>query len=125
MPTRIVARTEGINESNLLKIVKEEHCGTIAPEYHVLIAKVGDRQKFQNFLKVHYESLEKIERNNNCNLNKVSFAFVSSTSLILRKVFLSPFLTKLGLELRGIKPLASYGVKTDYSSFRRIKQYNP
>ena len=123
MPTKIVIRPQGINESNLLKVVEEDHCGTIAPEHHILIAKISDRTKFGVFLRLYDEKLKDLEQRNNTNLNNVSYALVSSTHWNLRNAIRSPFLTRHALRRNGIEPIVSYGVKRDCNSFRKIRQY--
>ena len=124
MPTRIIMKPEGINESNLLETIREQSVGTIAPTIPALIVRTHDRRRLNNYLSNSGDSVEKIESEHETKLSKVDYAFIASTFIGLKFGLGCPFLTRFFLRRRGIEPVALYEVDTDdYNSFRKIREY--
>ncbi len=123
MPTRIIMRPEGVNESNLVKTIQEQPVGTIAPEIPALIVRTYDRKRLNDYLKMEAGTIEEVEARNNVDLNKITYAFIASTMMGLRVGLISPFLTKFFLRRIGVEPVSLYKVRSDYSSLKKIRDY--
>ncbi len=125
MLARIILKDGGVNESNLVRTIQEQPVEIIGPEIAVLIARIYNRYRLEVFLRRKLGFLEQAEKEHDTNLNKVNFAFAGSTLVNLKMGLSSLFLTQKGLRQRGIEPLALYFVESDYSSFRKIREYQP
>ncbi|HTY43816.1 MAG TPA: hypothetical protein VMC80_01085 [Patescibacteria group bacterium] len=123
MPTRLILRREKVDESNLGKIVKETGYQTLADEHSVLIARAPDREKFKKSRKMSEFLLTKYEKEDGVKLNEAYLVFIAELPVILRRDLHSPFLTRTGLRLKGIEPIARYAVGRENKEVRLVREY--
>jgi hypothetical protein len=123
MPTRMILRREEVNESNLGQIVKESGYHTLADEHSVLVARASNREKFRKSRKMSEFLLTKYEEEDGVKLGEAYLVFIAELPIILRRDLYSPLLTRTGLRLKGIEPIARYAVRREDKKVRLIRKY--
>jgi hypothetical protein len=129
MSTRIITREDGIDESNLARIINEESCRTLGRHHYALVAGVNNINDLDDFLKKQGTSIREIidDYYHRASMEKDDFsnaiyAFVSPTRLGLHRDLNSPFLSQRDLRAKGIEPIALYKVIKDSESREGIKE---
>ena len=65
--------------------------------------------------------LTKYEQEDGVKLDKAYLVFIAELPIILRRDLQSPFLTRTGLRLKGIEPIARYAVRRENKEVRLVR----